>query len=771
MSAKRFRLSSLFKRNVRGREGKGSGRGAVKSASKGSGSGERPTLDNSPRWMMLAGSLILVLHLLVFLPVPKISMEFPEAGQISSQEIRAPFSFDAALLDEDVDMLRLERVVVEPPVLRVLKRSEQGSRVAVWLSALAAAINDSTATSAQRVGMLNLQFPSAGTRELLNLLSSDVPDSLVPRMDRAWRSIETGGVVDMLPAGKYDRVVVLSGQAETIQNRAEVVAQANLEEHLTAALRKVGMTPLESVETAAVMRHFIRPNLVYDADQTGRRRENARQAVPTKREFINGERIVDQGVRVTEQQALYLAELGSLLSARGSGEDSSGRLARYAARVLMLMLSLGLFGWMAAIHFRDEMRQWRVVAALTVVTAIFVGGASVALSKPGLGPLAVPIVLLALLTTVLFRPVVGYATTFLAVALLSFLPDVGASSIFVWLVLGAVTVISVRRVQKRSQFYQTMVLLTVLSTVMIFLIGPEMLGLTGNNIYLVGISVPLLSVAFGLFLLPIVEPLVGVCSDLTLLELSDLNHPLLQRMALEAQGTYHHSQVVGQLGEHGARAIGANALLTRVGALFHDIGKMQKSEYYVENQNPNYNKHDELSPSMSALVIGAHVKDGIELARKWRLPQKVIDFIPMHHGTMVMEFFYHKALEADGNETVKVDDFRYPGPKPQTRETAILMLADAVEAATRSLPKPTPSRIKEITKQIFDKRMLSGEMDESNLSLSDIALVRDAFVPLLSGIHHARIAYPSQSKVHQEKITEPRGERKTDRKSETKTRV
>jgi putative nucleotidyltransferase with HDIG domain len=248
-----------------------------------------------------------------------------------------------------------------------------------------------------------------------------------------------------------------------------------------------------------------------------------------------------------------------------------------------------------------------------------------------------------------------------------------------------------------------------------------------------------------------VEPPVGVSSDLTLLELSDLNHPLLKRMALEAQGTYHHSQVVSHLAEQAARAIGANALLTRVGALFHDIGKMQKPEYYVENQRPDLNKHDELSPSMSALVIAAHVKEGIELARRWRLPQEVIDFIPEHHGTQVMEYFYHKALEGDGNETVKVDDFRYPGPKPRRRETAVLMLADAVEAATRSLPKPTPSRIKEITKQICDKRMLSGELDQSNLTLSDLARIREAFIPLLTGIHHARIAYPGQKDREEEK--------------------
>jgi len=644
-------------------------------------------------------------------------------------------------------------------VLRNLADHDQDARMELWLSAVTAALADSTASPNEKVGLLTLQFPVAANSELLRLLNADAPDSLVPRMERAWHRIVRGGVADMLPAGKYDRVVVLGDRAEALQDRERVVAQANLEERLTAELRIAGMGPLESVETAAVMRHFIRPNLVYDADQTGRRQALARQSVPTAREFINGERIVDRGVRVTEQQARDLEELADLLLARGGGEDGGGRAVRYFTRSLLLMLALGLYSWLAGIHFRVELNKWRFVVALTVILALFILGASLALNRPNLGPMAVPIVLLSLLVTVLFKEKIGYTTTLLAVALLALLPGVGAAAVFVWFVLGAVTVISVRRIQKRSQFYQTILLLTGLSVTMIFLFGGDTIGHQGSNIYLVGLFAPVLSVAFGLFLLPVVEPLVGVCSDLTLLELSDLNHPLLQRMALEAQGTYHHSQVVGQLGEHAARAIDANALLTRVGALFHDIGKMQKSEYYVENQRPEFNKHDELSPSMSALVIGAHVKDGIELGRKWRLPEMIIDFIPQHHGTMVMEYFYHKALEADGNETVKVDDFRYPGPKPQSRETAILMLADAVEAATRSLAKPTPSRIKEITKQILDKRMLSGELDESNLSLSDIARVRGAFIPLLTGIHHARIVYPHQGDKTTDKLPERKGER------------
>jgi len=192
---------------------------------------------------------------------------------------------------------------------------------------------------------------------------------------------------------------------------------------------------------------------------------------------------------------------------------------------------------------------------------------------------------------------------------------------------------------------------------------------------------------------------------------------------------------------------------------------MQKAEYYVENQSSGArsNKHDELSPSMSALIIASHVKDGIDLARRWRLPQVVIDFIPQHHGTQIMEYFYHKALEGEGNETVKVDDYRYPGPKPQRRETAILMLADAVEAASRSLAKPTPARIKEVTKQVCDKRMLSGELDECNLTLADLARIREAFIPLLTGIHHARIVYPGQRERDNERLgAERRAERTLD---------
>jgi len=741
------------------------GRAGARASAKSTGQPEVPDRDRTWPWLFAAGAILLALHLVLFPPVPRLSTDFPAVGEIADREIRAPFSFEAPLLDRDVQMRRLERVVVEPPVLRRIAAAPgqaAGGRMELWLEVLAEALRDTAASAEEKAGLLALQFPSLRAADVRRLFETAEPDSLVPRLAAAWERVLEGGVADMLPAGRYDQVVILDGDTESLRDLDHVVTHNDVAERLTAELRVAGMSPIDAVKVAEVARHFVTPNLVYAASETRRRQDLARETVPTSREFIRGERIVDQGVRVTEQQGLFLDELRNLLLARGSGVEGPGLLARYFVRGVLVALALGLFGWLGLIHFPRSLRAPRILVAMTTILALFLLGASVALGSPFLGPMAVPIVLLSLLATVLFKGRIGYTTTLMAVTLLTLLPEVEAEAAFSWFVLGMVTVLSVRRIQKRSQFYQTILLLTVLSVVLIFLFGSGTFGVgpSAGGVYLVGLFAPALLVAFGLFLLPVVEPLVGVCSDLTLLELSDLNHPLLQRMALEAQGTYHHSQVVGQLGEHAARAVDANALLVRVGALFHDIGKMQKPEYYVENQNPDYNKHDELSPSMSALVISAHVKDGIELGRRWRLPRQVIDFIPEHHGTMVMEFFYHKALEAGENETVKVDDFRYPGPKPRSRETAILMLADAVEAATRSLAKPTPSRIREVTKQILDKRMLSGELDESNLTLSDLARIREAFIPLLTGIHHARIVYPGQREREADRVPERKGDRK-----------
>jgi hypothetical protein len=252
-------------------------------------------------------------------------------------------------------------------------------------------------------------------------------------------------------------------------------------------------------------------------------------------------------------------------------------------------------------------------------------------------------------------------------------------------------------------------------------------------------------------LLPFIERIFDVQTDLSLLELGDAAHPLLQELVRRAPGTYNHSINVASIGEAAAEAIGANGLLVRVGAYFHDIGKMLKPGYFVENQDQGVNRHESLLPAMSTLVIIAHVKDGAELARKHGLPQSIIDFIEQHHGTTLVEYFYNRAARASEEDpdggTVDESSFRYPGPKPQTREIGVMMLADAVESASRTLVEPTPARIESLVHDIAMKRLLDGQFDECSLTLKEINIIVESLSKSLTAVYHGRVKYPERQQT------------------------
>ncbi len=267
-----------------------------------------------------------------------------------------------------------------------------------------------------------------------------------------------------------------------------------------------------------------------------------------------------------------------------------------------------------------------------------------------------------------------------------------------------------------------------------------------DGLYAAGLA--FVSGAFGVgllisFSLPLVERLFNVLTDIRLLELSNVNNPLLSELAMKAPGSYNHSLVVGTLAEEAARAIGANSLFCRVAAFYHDVGKLNKPEYYVENQR-GVNPHDRLSPSMSALIIASHVKDGVKLAREAGLPEQIVDIIPQHHGTKLMTYFYEKAKSnADPSlGPVKDEDFRYPGPKPQTREAAIFMLADSAEAAARTIDEPTANRLKEMIRKVTNAIVLDGQLDSCDLTFADLEKTQDAFLRSLVSMYHHRVDYP-----------------------------
>jgi cyclic-di-AMP phosphodiesterase PgpH len=258
-----------------------------------------------------------------------------------------------------------------------------------------------------------------------------------------------------------------------------------------------------------------------------------------------------------------------------------------------------------------------------------------------------------------------------------------------------------------------------------------------------GVIVAVLATGF----LPILEQPFGRTTAFTLLELSNLNEPMLKYLILSAPGTYHHSLMVGTLAEAAAEAIGANALLCRVGAYYHDIGKTRHPTYFIENNPEAGNRHEKLSPNLSRAMVMSHVKEGLEMGRAYGIPEALLDMIPQHHGTRLVSFFYQRARESADPElqAVKEEDYRYPGPKPQTREAAILMLADAVQAATQTLTDPTPARIRSAVQKIINGIFVDGQLDECDLTLRDLHIIANSFVRILTGMFHHRIEYPGDT--------------------------
>jgi len=287
----------------------------------------------------------------------------------------------------------------------------------------------------------------------------------------------------------------------------------------------------------------------------------------------------------------------------------------------------------------------------------------------------------------------------------------------------------------------------------------------GRTLYASGLAFLGGAVGVGLlisFALPMFEAMFNVLTDIRLLELSNVNSPLLSQLAVRAPGSYNHSLVVATLAEEAAKSIRANSLLCRVAAFYHDIGKIKKPEYYVENMRGG-NPHDRLAPSMSALIISSHVKDGIQLAREAGLPQQIVDIIPQHHGTRLMSFFYERAKNTVDPSLgpVKEDDFRYTGPKPQTKEAAIFMVADGVEAAARTLDPPTPQRLREVIEKITNAIVLDGQLDDCDLTFADLNRIKEAFLRTLVSFHHQRVDYPGFE------FKRPRGEKSAARKDAT----
>lgn len=489
---------------------------------------------------------------------------------------------------------------------------------------------------------------------------------------------------------------------------------------------------------AKIATSIIMPNLLYDKEETELRKEEARANIEEVL-IKKGTRIVSKGQEINEQQIQLLKAYGLLKDANGS--DKRINFA-YGTMLFAAMAVFCLYIW------RLSPNIWTSNSMLLLICINIIIILILAIGTRSISHYMMPIPACAFIITILVDARVAIVTNILMVVIIGFMTEFNIVLLVALLLSGALGSIMVSKTHHRS-----MVIYAGLAVAFINIITIMSFGLINNVeikhfIYDItyGIVGGIFTSVLTIGLLPFFEYAFDIITPTKLLELTNPNQPLLRRLMIEAPGTYYHSILVGNLSEAAADEVGANALLCRAGSYYHDIGKLKRPYFFKENQLTPDNPHDKISPNLSASIIISHVKDGIEIAKKHKLPSKVIDIISQHHGNTLVAYFYHKALKAQEKDPVEEEKFRYPWSKPQTKEAAIVMLADSVEAFVRSLSEPTKEDVeKGVRKIVFDK-INDNQLGECNLTLKDMDKIIQAFLKVLEGIFHDRIEYPENLK-------------------------
>ena len=571
---------------------------------------------------------------------------------------------------------------------------------------------------------------------------------------------------------RHEHIALQRGNTENL----EIVSLHHLnlpEQALAAAVRTLQQknpSPASSGPVwSALLAPWIRPNLVYEAEQTAQKRERAAEAVvPAMKVIRSGTTLVEVGERITPQIIEQLKAHKRKLAQRLSPYERAWEITGNALLCfLILMVCGGLLHMLSptVLQSKSSTILWGFLSLQPLLwTRLLLSWADKGSfidtgSVEYLAPLALAPMLGSILLGGPAAIVLGLWSSFLVSLLLGH----DFSLFSMGLSITVVAAYGMHGIHRRARFFQTALWVGV--TKMFFAIGmglwEQYAGPTLLTHAFSGLISGFFTAFIALLMLPICEMIFGVTTDIRLLELSDMSHPLLQRLAVEAPGTYHHSLMVAHIAQAAASEIGANPLLTSVCAYYHDIGKLIKPEFFVENTQYRANPHDDLVPSMSTLIIIAHVKEGLSLALRHKLPRPILDGIQQHHGTGLVSFFYHRArkqLELDlapnarKNHENSLDDkdFRYPGPKPSRPEMGILLLADSIEAASRSMARPTPGKIENLVADIIDERLRDGQLDECNLTFAQLTAVRKSIIFTLTNMLHGRIPYPDDENRNSE---------------------
>ncbi len=513
------------------------------------------------------------------------------------------------------------------------------------------------------------------------------------------------------------------------------------ERRKVAARVRLDLADEDAAIVSEIVQDLLVPNSFFNPERTEQRRRDAREAVePASQTFERNEIILRAGDIVSPLDVEALQALG--LQQRTWSWPEFGAAAGF---ILLLGLIFLYYLW------RMEPHMWlrgSEVLLLVAVIAVFMLGAKLTIPLRTVAPYVFPYAALSIILAIALNPRLAIVTTALFTLMIGYLTG-GSLEVMTYAFAGSMAgMLKVRRGERLASFAWGVLYIAVVNlfAVLAFRIPAgqwDWRGLLELSGAAVGNALIAMTVTVvGLYLL---GAIFGITTSLQLLEISRPTHPLLRQLLLKAPGTYHHTLIVSNMAERAAEAIGADALLTRVGAYYHDVGKTIRPYFFVENRTEGADPHARLDPYTSAQIIVTHVKDGIDLARKYRLPRRIIDFIPEHQGTLLVSYFYHQAVQQAGSaDKVDKTQFQYPGPKPQTRETALTMLADGAEATVRSRRPASIEELDRIVGESIQNRVLSGQMDECPLTLADLAAIRRAFVDVLRGLHHPRVAYPGE---------------------------
>ncbi len=713
---------------------------------------------------LLLGLALIAGALALFPPVaaaPRFDFQLNQVTN-STQEVIAPIDFRVPVDERLLEERRAQASLQVPPVYREdgelgMQIRDRLDRLRVDLEFVDASdttrvnVTDSLGHSTERRLKLQRLQPNLDYTVLAVLLDSPDRSLILERVQSVCDSLLDRGILDtrspFVEGYSGEQPFILLGlEGERSSGASGMLDQDQLEAFLDRRGRGWSDWRAESaVAFRSLSRALLRPNLSYLDAETTLRKQQAVETVATHTLIPKGVRILGPNLQVTQD---HLDKLAALESQLGLQPESRLRiLGIFAGRILLLVFLLFLAVRFLTLYRADFFRQWRRTFFLVMLELLFLFASSLLLGmdSPGAKYL-LPIAFLAMMVAGLYDAVLSVITTLGAIVLLGISTQVPSGALLLAFLAGGAAIFSMGQIRSRLQLYKSIVYISLAYFVGI---GAVELGQTPPldilTLALIGMGGGLVCAWLVLPITPLLERFLDITTELSLLELTDLNSPILKRMKVEAPGSFQHSLVVSNLAEAAADAIGARPLLAKVCAYYHDIGKLVKPDYFGENVRASKNRHDKLTPNMSALIISAHVKEGLDLAEKIKLPSIVSAGIPEHHGTTVMEYFYRKAQDADPKGTVRAEDFRYPGPRPQSPETAILMMADTVEATVRSLDAPTPNKIRSVVTDAIEKRMKDGQLEECGLSLQDLASIRESFITTFHSIYHPRIKYPTDS--------------------------